>query len=131
MHSFSQSVDVTNHIGNFANVRIYDNISIFRLIESCDVVITNVSTVVLDSMVYGKPSIVVNFDNMSENFSKYNAGIQINSVGQLSIELEKILGSNNVSELIQRQFNFVDKYSKRTTINSYVDKLLSHLKAET
>ena len=98
--------------------------NIFDAMESCHLVIADISTVPLDAMVARKPVIIFNLYDLPERFSEFGAGIMIKEKGVLCNELEKLVKMNFFNpELMKRQERFVAAFSKPDGINNIVNSI--------
>ncbi len=98
--------------------------NIFDAMKNCQLVVTNISTVALDTMVMQKPVIIFNLLNQPELFSKFGAGIIIKEKATFCKELEKLIKKGCCdSELLKRQEKFLDAFNRPNAVNNIVDLL--------
>ena len=99
--------------------------NLFDSIRECHLVITNVSSVVLDAMIMKKPVIIVNNTKTPELFSKYGAGIVIEETGKLRDIILKLYHKGfQDNELIARQNAFVDIFSRENAVRNIVNEIM-------
>lgn len=98
--------------------------NIFDAIQSCDLVVSGISTVPLDAMVVQKPVIIFNLLDIPERFSEFGAGIIIKERGVFCNQLEKLVKMKFFDpELMKRQKRFVAAFSEPGSINNIANSI--------
>lgn len=112
-----------------SSIPILHNASLIELINSCDLLITfNNSTVVLESMILGKPSISLQIEKWAkeDDLVKTGAFLPISNMDEIENGIKKILYDNEFkNSLLKNSKSFVDDYlSNHGTASDKLAKLL-------
>jgi hypothetical protein len=111
------------------SIPILYNVSLIELINSCDLLITfNNSTVVLESMILGKPSISLQIEKWAEedDLVKTGAFLPISNIDEIENGIKKILYDNEFKDnLLENSKSFVNDYlANPGTASNKLAKLL-------
>ena len=112
-----------------SSIPILYNASLIDLINSCDLVITfNNSTVTLESMILGKPSISLQIEKWAEedDLAKTGAFLPISKINEIEDAIKKILYDDEFkNNLLNNSKSFVNNYlSNPGTASNKLAKLL-------
>jgi len=111
------------------NIPIYQSKNIFKFFIKCDlIVISELSTVILEAMILGIPTITYISDNSSdeEEIFKSGASILVHSYDDFQIQLNKILNDSKIrNDLISKGKKFTKKYFsfQGESCNSFLNTL--------
>jgi hypothetical protein len=96
------------------SIPILYNASLIELINSCDLLITfNNSTVILESMILGKPAISLQIEKWAQedDIVKTGAFLSISNIDEIENSMKKILYDNEFkNNLLENSKNFVNNY---------------------
>lgn len=111
------------------SIPILYNASLIELINSCDLLITfNNSTVILESMILGKPAISLQIEKWAQedDIVKTEAFLSISNIEEIENGMKKILYDTNYkNNLIENSKIFVDNYlANHGTASQKLVKLL-------
>lgn len=95
------------------NIKISYSTNLIKLISECDVLITtNNSTIALESLILGKPTISLQTEKwaLDEEISKSGAIIPVSKIDEIETELTKILSDENYKhKLLEKSKKFVEE----------------------
>ena len=95
------------------NIKISFSTNLIKLISECDVLITtNNSTIALESLILGKPTISLQTEKfaLEEEISKSGAVLPISNLEDIETSLKKILTDEDFKkELLERSQKFIEE----------------------
>lgn len=132
LHPRKDYDDIMSYIREIdKNVPIYWDQKSIDVIKNCDVLIsTNFSTILLEGMILGKPTIMISNENFqNEPIVKENATMFVSKMDEIENALKKLLTDNKFrNELITNANNYIDKYfSHQGEASKFVAKELAEI----
>jgi hypothetical protein len=106
--------DIISYIRHLDNeIPIFKDQNSLDVIKNCDILIsTNFSTILLEGMILGKPTIMIsNKDFQNESIVKKNATVLVTEIEQIHFAIKKIVSDENFrKELIKNANEYIKEY---------------------